>query len=123
MSRLAPIDEVDLPPQPRRAPTKVLRSRRRRPLHPEQIAGLLRDQAARASVGALAAAPHGWLVIVYLDDQIGPNGFPKRVVRELLPGTTLEDARHVLDTETRILGRRDAWIVAKSRADQKTVKP
>jgi hypothetical protein len=121
VSRLAPLDEGDLPAQARK-PGKVLRSRRQRPLHPEQIADMLRAKAAGTSA-EIGFAPHGLLVIVTLDDQWGPNGFPKRIVRELLPGATLDDARRTLDAELRLHGPRNAWIVAKSRPDQKTVRP
>lgn len=120
MSRLALIEETDLPTQPRSS--KVLRRRRRRPLHPEQIATQLRDAAA-ARTSRLGPTPHGWLVIVYLDDVIGPNGYPRRIVRETVPDATLADARAILAAELREHGRRSAWIVAKSQHDQKTVRP
>lgn len=84
---------------------------------------MLRERAAETSREAVGFAPHGWLVIVTLDDWIGPNGFPKRIVRVLdHPGATLDDARRTLDAELREHGRRNAWIVARSRPDQRTVR-
>lgn len=62
-------------------------------------------------------------MIVTLEDRIGPNGFPRRIVRDLPPRATLADARAALAEMLREHGPRNAWIVARSRPDQKGVRP
>ncbi len=123
MSRLSSTDAEDLPPRSRARP-RILRQRRRRPLHPEAIEGQLRERASQDRCGSsLDPAPFGWLVLVYLDDQIGPNGLPKRIVRVTEPGVSLEGARAILDAELRTHGPRNAWIVARKHPAQRTVRP
>ena len=118
MSRLAPIDDCGRPPP--KPDESVLRHRRRSPLHPEEIQKRLRTGAAKKTVG-VGPTPYGWLVILYLEE-IGPNGFPKRVVRSTAEDATYADACTLLEQEMLLTGSCDAWIVAKRVPNQKTVR-
>lgn len=117
MSRLFDIllEDDALEDIPRAPPPFVLRRHRRRPLHPEQVAARLREKAASTSP-EVRRAVHGWVAILY------PENHP-RIVREVPPGSTLEEARAALAKELEWTGPCDAWLVMKQHPKQRTVRP
>jgi hypothetical protein len=105
----------DVPAAPPRDTGPIIRNRKRRPLHPEEIQKRLRDRA-NANVVLRTPTAFGWLVILYPD----AGG---RIVRETGEGATYEDAHDLLEKEQRWTGPCDAWIVAKQHPGQRTVLP
>jgi len=137
VSRLAPIDE-GVRPQATGSGEKgpVLRSRRRRPLHPEAVHDRLRERSA-GQTATVGPTPYGWLVILYPEEGMkgcggeggrgsggeGVQRFRKRIVRETSEDATYADACALLEQEMLLVGRCDAWIVAKRVPHQRTVRP
>lgn len=99
------------------APRKILRSRRRRALHPGTIQDMLRERAARDRVTA-SPTPFGWLVIIYTKSG-------RRPIRRATKATaSYQDAVALCREEMEWLdGDVDtAYVVRKVRPDQKTLR-
>jgi hypothetical protein len=92
----------------------VIRNRRRKPLHPEQIQKLLREKTAR-KVAKRGPTPYGWLVFLFSS--------AGKIVRETRENATYEEAQELLAREKSWAGDCDAWIVAKQTPHQRTIRP
>lgn len=104
----------DLPPRPPPDRGPIIRNRKRRPLHPEEIHRRLRERA-EGKIASRGPTPFGWLVILYPETG--------RVVRETRENATYEEAVALYERERSWIGPCDGWIVAKQRPDQRTVRP
>jgi len=114
MSRIGTLHIDDVPQGAPRDPGPVIRNRRRRPLHPEEIQRRLRERSAILTARQ-GPTPYGWLVILYSEGG--------RIVRHTSPDATYADARTLLETERSWAGDGDAWIVAKRTPHQSAVLP
>lgn len=114
MSRVGNIGIDDLPPRPAPDRGRIIRNRKRRPLHPEEIQRCLRERA-NAIVEARGPTPYGWLIILYTDSG--------RIIRHTSADATYADARTLLESERSWAGDCGAWIVAKRVPHQRTVLP
>jgi len=114
VSRIGTFGIDDAAPAPRAPAGPILRRNRKRPLHPETIADLLRERAAQV-VTRRGPTPYGWLIILYADSG--------RVVRHTAVDATYEDACKIYETEQSWAGMCGGWIVAKRTPHQSTVLP
>jgi hypothetical protein len=102
VSRLALFPD-EAPPLAK-APPFALKSRRRRPLHPEQIDARL--AARSAGTGSLPFAPFGWLLRLYRFDG-------SREYRNIPPGASYEAACAIRTTELRTGRYEKIWLEQK----------
>lgn len=114
MSRIGTFGMDDAAPAPRAPTGPILRRNRRRPLHPEAIADLLRARAAQ-TVTRRGPTPYGWLIILYAETG--------RVLRHTDVDATYEEARALFESEQSWAGTCDGWIIAKRTPHQSTVMP
>lgn len=104
MSRYAPIDEAIRPSPP---PGRILRHRKRRPLHPDEIRRRLRVRAEATSGANLPPTPYGWIVALRRRD------YSWRYLHTE-PGATRQDAIDLLEVERKRDHYVEGWIRAKT---------
>ena len=114
MSRVGNQGIDDFPPRPPSLPGRIVRNRKRFPLHPEEIQKRLRERAD-AIIAKRGPTPYGWLIILYANSG--------RVTRHTAPDATYADAQALFELEKKWTGECDGWIVAKCVPHQRTVLP
>jgi hypothetical protein len=68
MSKLSSPDDILIPNEPPRHEARILRHRKKRPLHPDTIQDMLRERADARS-GSDLLRPTEWLLILWREDE------------------------------------------------------